>query len=197
MFLCSEDKVLVAIRSMSHSALQQLQQRYLELLPRFPSLKVYHSTDYGTVYVYGRYHKYARDVPQSAWTIAAYNEVDSHQSGSGAVNGDSVDPASATTSANNNINVAVRIGRASISEIVAEATVRLTKAKETMLHGCGREDIDVRCLGNGRPFVLQIVAPKVPIEDNILQQITADINGRNSKGLNSQGDIKVSASYYA
>ncbi|MGE0711271.1 MAG: tRNA pseudouridine(54/55) synthase Pus10 [Planctomycetota bacterium] len=29
-----------------------------------------------------------------------------------------------------------------------------------VLHGCGREDVDVRCLGGGRPFVLELRDPR-------------------------------------
>jgi len=31
---------------------------------------------------------------------------------------------------------------------------------EVFLHASGREDVDVRMLGKGRPFILEIVSPK-------------------------------------
>ena len=40
-------------------------------------------------------------------------------------------------------------------------------ASDTSFHGMGREDIDVRCLGSGRPFVLEIKNPKIRDEDPI------------------------------
>ena len=33
-------------------------------------------------------------------------------------------------------------------------------ADELFLHGSGREDIDVRMLGDGRPFILEFVNPR-------------------------------------
>ena len=33
-------------------------------------------------------------------------------------------------------------------------------ADELFLHGSGREDIDVRMLGDGRPFILEFINPK-------------------------------------
>ena len=33
-------------------------------------------------------------------------------------------------------------------------------ADEVYLHGSGREDIDVRMLGNGRPFILEFINPR-------------------------------------
>lgn len=121
------------------------------------------SVDYGTVFIYGRYWKYARDVPQSAWTISAHQEVNSHEAPSS--NGDD-EPTQQV----------LRVGRTSITEIIETAVTRLTQARSVLLHGCGREDIDVRCLGNGRPFVLQIHAPRVPITPDILRDIEALIN---------------------
>ena len=50
-----------------------------------------------------------------------------------------------------------RKGRNSIEEIVGEAVRIALRAKECRMHPCGREDIDVRVLGNGRPFALEVI----------------------------------------
>ncbi|MCX6777849.1 MAG: tRNA pseudouridine(54/55) synthase Pus10 [Candidatus Micrarchaeota archaeon] len=50
--------------------------------------------------------------------------------------------------------------RESIERIMGEALREACCASGYKLHGCGREDIDARMLGNGRPFVLEIVGPK-------------------------------------
>jgi len=50
-----------------------------------------------------------------------------------------------------------RKGRNSIEEIVGEAVQLALQAKECRMHPCGREDIDVRVLGNGRPFALEVL----------------------------------------
>jgi len=38
--------------------------------------------------------------------------------------------------------------------------MKQTKAEAHRLHGAGREDVDVRCLG-WRPFVLELINPEV------------------------------------
>ena len=52
------------------------------------------------------------------------------------------------------------------------------EANDTSFHGMGREDIDVRCLGSGRPFVLEIKGPRVRETD--LEKLTDDINSKSS-----------------
>lgn len=49
----------------------------------------------------------------------------------------------------------------SVEEIVSAPILRVTAGRKTKFHGAGREDIDVRMLGKGRPFVLEIINPKV------------------------------------
>ena len=107
------------------------------------------------LYILGRYRKFARDVPQSAWVI-----------------GDE------------------RKGRNSVEEIIASAVTKELQAKECKVHACGREDIDVRCLGNGRPFILEVIECRNQPTIQQLRNITQDINGYN--GLNCNGDIDIS-----
>jgi tRNA pseudouridine synthase 10 len=48
----------------------------------------------------------------------------------------------------------------SVEELVAEPLLRATGGSGTRFHGMGREDIDARMLGSGRPFVLEIRSPR-------------------------------------
>lgn len=69
-------------------------------------------------YLLGRYNKLSRDVPQSAWTVGGGE----------------------------------RKGRASVEEILCAQAQRGLRARlgscgACAMHACGREDIDVRCLG--------------------------------------------------
>ncbi|MCD6370177.1 MAG: tRNA pseudouridine(54/55) synthase Pus10 [Thermoplasmata archaeon] len=48
----------------------------------------------------------------------------------------------------------------SVEEIIAKPVMELSKGEEHLLHGMGREDIDARMLGNGRPFILEIRRPR-------------------------------------
>ncbi|RPJ53639.1 MAG: tRNA pseudouridine(54/55) synthase Pus10, partial [Methanobacteriota archaeon] len=47
-------------------------------------------------------------------------------------------------------------------------------AENAVLHGAGREDIDARMLGTGRPFILEVVAPKTRSAD--LKQLEDEVN---------------------
>ncbi len=48
----------------------------------------------------------------------------------------------------------------SVEELIAKPVMELTGGEGHALHGMGREDIDVRMLGRGRPFVLEISRPR-------------------------------------
>ncbi len=49
--------------------------------------------------------------------------------------------------------------KTSVEQIIAKPFMKVTGGKAHKLHGCGREDINARCLG-WRPFVLEIIEPK-------------------------------------
>ncbi len=48
----------------------------------------------------------------------------------------------------------------SVEELIGRPVVHLFEAAGVVLHGAGREDIDARMIGTGRPFVLEVVAPR-------------------------------------
>jgi len=54
----------------------------------------------------------------------------------------------------------VRMRETSIEEIIAEKINTVVKASELKFLASGREDVDVRMLGNGRPFAFECVNPK-------------------------------------
>ena len=112
-----------------------------------------------SVYLLGRYCKFARDVPQSQWSLSA--EEDS----------------------------SCRRGRASVEEIVCEAATSVLRAHTARFHACGREDIDVRMLGDGRAFVLEVSEPSERFQPQHLFDLQTYINSFN--GLNDCGDIQV------
>ncbi|NJE12406.1 tRNA pseudouridine(54/55) synthase Pus10 [Thermococcus sp. LS2] len=61
----------------------------------------------------------------------------------------------------------------SVASIICKPFSKATKGK-CIFHGAGREDVDVRMLGNGRPFVVEI---KKPIKRKInLEKIAQEIN---------------------
>jgi tRNA pseudouridine synthase 10 len=48
----------------------------------------------------------------------------------------------------------------SVEELIGRPVALAFQAADAFLHGAGREDIDARMLGAGRPFVMEIVAPR-------------------------------------
>jgi len=87
----------------------------------------------------------------------------------------------------------VRKGKASVEEVISEPVKEWSKAENLVLMGSGREDMDVRMLGNGRPFLLQVNDPRrVPGEEGGKEEVAALQAAINAKtGLNSEGDVCV------
>jgi tRNA pseudouridine synthase 10 len=61
----------------------------------------------------------------------------------------------------------------SVEELLGAPFVRAAGADGTRFHGMGREDIDARMLGRGRPFVLELLRPRTRSID--LARIAADL----------------------
>ena len=89
-----------------------------------------------SLYLYGRYRKLERGIPQTKWPCRRCR-------GRGC-------------------DVCGFTGKQypdSVEETVAAPLIELAEAESACLHGAGREDIDARMLGGGRPFVLELVRP--------------------------------------
>ncbi len=88
------------------------------------------------IFVYGRYKKYARDIPQTTWQcLSCWGKGCEKCNNTG------------------------REFSTSVEEIIGTPFLEETKSDNHSFHGAGREDVDVRMLGNGRPFVLQLSRP--------------------------------------
>jgi tRNA pseudouridine synthase 10 len=107
------------------------------------------------VYIFGRYVKRVRNISQTRW-------ICSKCGGKGCEECDFKGKKYLT----------------SVEELIAEPCIQAFKAENAFLHGAGREDVDARMLGNGRPFVLEIVNPKVRRVD--LGELERFINERAS-----------------
>jgi len=49
----------------------------------------------------------------------------------------------------------------SVDELIRPAVIQTAEAEDTVFHGAGREDIDARMLGSGRPFIVEAVRPRI------------------------------------
>jgi len=90
-----------------------------------------------SLYVYGRYRKLARGIPQTRWPCRRCR-------GRGCT-------ACGFTG---------KQYPESVEEWIAAPLLEAADAEGAHLHGAGREDIDARMLGGGRPFVLELIAPR-------------------------------------
>jgi len=93
--------------------------------------------DVRPVFIYGRYRKLVRGIPQTKWYCRKCH-------GKGC----------------EYCNFKGKMYEESVEEIIAAEPLRIFQAKDEEFHGAGREDIDVRMLGNGRPFILEIKEPR-------------------------------------
>lgn len=89
------------------------------------------------LYIAGRYRKLVRGIPQSKW-------VCSQCRGKGCPK----------------CNWTGKIYSESVEEIVGAPALEMTEGEDVAFHGAGREDIDARMLGRGRPFVIEVKKPK-------------------------------------
>ena len=78
-----------------------------------------------------------------------------------------------------------KLTRDSVQELIGWVVGSAFKTRKNKFHGAGREDVNVRMLGSGRPFVLELVAPKV--HDVDLAAVEAEINRRNAGRLEVLG----------
>jgi len=87
----------------------------------------------------------------------------------------------------------VRKGKASVEEVISEPVRKWCEPESVVLMGSGREDMDVRMLGHGRPFLLQVNDPRrVPKEEGGQEEVAALQAAINAKmGLNREGDVVV------
>ncbi len=89
------------------------------------------------LFVAGRYKKLVRTIPQSKWFCSKCR-------GKGC----------------NKCDGTGKLYAESVEELVSEPLLRIANGEKTSFHASGREDIDARMLGNGRPFVIEVSKPK-------------------------------------
>ncbi|MDR0309867.1 MAG: tRNA pseudouridine(54/55) synthase Pus10, partial [Candidatus Methanoplasma sp.] len=95
------------------------------------------SLDIAPIFIAGRYTKYSREIPQTIWPCRACK-------GKGC-------PRCGGTG---------KMYQTSVQEIIGDIALEMSGGEEHFFHGMGREDIDARMLGDGRPFVLEINRPR-------------------------------------
>ncbi len=78
-----------------------------------------------------------------------------------------------------------KLTRESVQELLGWVLGKAFGTRKHKFHGAGREDMDVRMLGHGRPFVLELIAPKN--RDVDLAELEETINARNPGRIEVEG----------
>ncbi|RLI36559.1 tRNA pseudouridine(54/55) synthase Pus10 [Candidatus Bathyarchaeota archaeon] len=89
------------------------------------------------LYIMGRYRKMVRGIPQSKWICTKCR-------GRGCPK----------------CNWTGKMYPESVEELIAGPVLRFTQGEDTSFHSAGREDVDARMLGDGRPFIIEVKKPK-------------------------------------
>jgi tRNA pseudouridine synthase 10 len=118
-------------------------------------------------FVYGRYRKLEREIPQTEWPCRECGgsgkqlgddgeEPCEHCGGSGYLYDDSVE------------------------EFVTPPVREAMDGESATFHGAGREDVDARMLGTGRPFVVEVKQPRTraPDVDDLTERVNEHGGGR-------------------
>jgi tRNA pseudouridine synthase 10 len=104
-----------------------------------------------SLFIAGRYRKLVRDIPQSRWPCSQCQGRGCERCGGTG-----------------------KLYQESVEELIGNPLMTAAGGSNFTLHAAGREDIDVRTLGDGRPFVMDIERPRRRFLD--LTQLIIDIN---------------------
>ncbi|OWT33546.1 tRNA pseudouridine(54/55) synthase Pus10 [Methanobrevibacter sp. 87.7] len=130
------------------------------------------------LFIEGTYNKYKRGIPQTKWPCR-----ECHGKGC------------------EYCNYTGKMYPESVEELMSEVVLKETQGRYCKFHGAGREDIDVLMLGDGRPFVLEVIEPKIRKLDlnKLEKEINEHANGKTKYNhlkyckRNRKSEIKVSS----
>jgi tRNA pseudouridine synthase 10 len=114
------------------------------------------------LFVAGRYRKLVRDIPQSKWFCSSCRGKGCEKCGGTG-----------------------KMYPESVEELVSKPLLEAAEGEKTSFHASGREDIDARMLGDGRPFVIEVSKPKKRFLD--LKKLKVAVNA------NAAGKVEVSS----
>lgn len=109
-----------------------------------------------SIFIKGRYNKFVRGIPQTHWDCRTCR-------GKGC----------------ELCNFTGKQYKTSVEELISPLFIIAANAEGSKFHGAGREDIDVKMLGKGRPFILELKNPKSRTLN--LEKLQKKVNKRNKK----------------
>ncbi|WP_338740811.1 tRNA pseudouridine(54/55) synthase Pus10 [Haloplanus salilacus] len=114
-------------------------------------------TEINSAFVYGRYRKLERDIPQTEWPCRECR-------GSGRQGREPCDHCDGSG----------YLYERSVEQLTAPVVEDVMDGVDAVFHGAGREDVDARMLGTGRPFVVEVKEPRRRRVD--VDRLEADVN---------------------
>ena len=114
------------------------------------------------LFVAGRYRKLVRDLPQSKWFCSRCRGRGCEKCGGTG-----------------------KMYPESVEEIVSKPFLEASEGEKTAFHASGREDVDARMLGTGRPFVIEVSKPRKRFLDLAALKEVVNAEGK--------GKVEVSA----
>ncbi|UCF45005.1 MAG: tRNA pseudouridine(54/55) synthase Pus10 [Candidatus Bathyarchaeota archaeon] len=118
------------------------------------------------LFVAGRYRKLVRNIPQSKWFCFSCRGKGCEKCGGTG-----------------------KMYPESVEELISKPFLKVAEGEKSAFHASGREDIDARMLGSGRPFVIEISKPKKRFLD--LKKLEGDVNA------NAASKVEVSRLHFA
>jgi tRNA pseudouridine synthase 10 len=120
-----------------------------------------------SLFIYGKYQKLIRGIPQTHWDCRKCR-------GSGC----------------EACNYTGKQYSTSVEELISPKFIEISDSTASKFHGAGREDIDVRMLGDGRPFILELKNPIIRHLD--LKKLKKYVNKKNRKKIKIE-DLRYSS----
>jgi tRNA pseudouridine synthase 10 len=115
-----------------------------------------------SLYIYGRYRKLIRGIPQTRWPCRECDGRGCERCG-----------------------YTGKMYQESVDELIKMPLLEVAQCKDTAFHGAGREDIDALMLGDGRPFIVEAKKPHKRSLD--LKALESEINNRSEGKIEVNG----------
>jgi tRNA pseudouridine synthase 10 len=115
-----------------------------------------------SLYIYGRYRKLIRGIPQTRWPCRECGGRGCERCG-----------------------YTGKMYQESVDELIKIHLLEAAKCEDTAFHGAGREDIDALMLGDGRPFIVEAKEPHKRSID--LSALESEINNKSEGKIEVNG----------
>ena len=134
-----------------------------------------------SVYVYGVYYKFSREIPQTRWPCKKcqpYLKRRFRRRSKKFVYKEKRDSINQVKKKGGceSCNFTGFRYETSVEQEIEKSIVEMTQAGDIILHGGGREDVDVQMLGTGRPCVIEILSPNLRPPTYSLSDLEQAIN---------------------